>query len=166
MLRLSQLKHRQEFIDGLNRYVVILAVACSFVVSSGCRKDTTLHTVSGKVTLGGKPYNRLIVYFRPISAKVTEYNMGVGETDAQGTMTLRSTAGNGLIQGKYRVAFSHLIVPGAREAISMDQKQEMPKSVAPVEKVPEPYADWENSPVVFEVKANDENYFEYDIPLN
>jgi hypothetical protein len=143
---------------------VAFAVMLLSISVAGCGKDTTLHPISGKVTMGGKSYYRLLVYFRPISGEVDQYNLGVGETDATGVLTLRSTAGDGLVAGKYRVSFSLLVVPGSDEAVDPNVKRERRQDRPAIEKVPAQYADAEQSPVTFEVTSGGSNYFEFDVP--
>ncbi len=140
------------------------AIAFCPLLFSGCGADTKLNPIAGKVTLDGKGYSRLLVYFRPTKGKPNQFNMGVGETDENGILTLRSSGGDGLIAGTYRVAFTYLIVPGQREPAGLDEKLDGPGMAEPIEKVPALYADWENSPVMFTVKHGSDNYFEFDIP--
>lgn len=133
---------------------------------TGCG-DPPLHKVEGNVTLGGKSYNRLLVYFRPIDEKVNQFNMGVGETDATGRLALRSTAGDGLQAGKYRVSFSCMQSDSSRgnEALG-GEKLDDDRDVKIVELVPSPYDAEENmdqSPLEFEVKSG-VNVFDFDIP--
>ncbi len=144
---------------------LLLFLSLLGLLATGCGKDTTLHPLTGNVKLGGKPYERLLVYFRPIDRVVDEYNMGVGETDKDGVLTLRSTAGNGLVKGNYRVTFSYGITKmnGREIEVSMDEKVESP-SVTSEELVPEKYTDWEQSPVEFTVSKAGPNHFEFDIP--
>ena len=144
------------------RFILLIAAAAFFV---GCGQDTTLHSISGQVTLAGIPRERLLVYFRPIDKVVNAYNLGVGETDKTGRLTLRSTAGDGLVKGKYRVTFSYGLtkINGQEIALPTDRKEES-SSVVSVEQVPEKYTDSEQSPVEFEVVAGGENRLEFDIP--
>lgn len=140
---------------------------CIFLILTslalGCG-DPPLHPVTGKVTLDGKAYERLIVYFRPMDGKPSEFNIGVGETDHTGKLTLRSTAGGGLQKGMYRVSFT-CVVPanksGAATGLS-DEKSDDDRRLVTKELVPDEYASQE-SPVEFEVQSGD-NVFEYDIP--
>jgi len=134
----------------------------------GCGGDPALHSLSGKVTLGGKSYSRLLVYFRPIEGKIDQFNLGVGETDASGTLSLRSTAGMGLASGKYRVSFSCMQPEGGKASASTDEKPDDDRNIRMVELVPEPYDNENNadsSPLEFEIKPGVENHFEFDIPL-
>lgn len=151
------------------RVYLSMAATAFFVVIPACSSEPDLHAIGGKVTLGGKPHERLIVYFRPQEGEITRFNMGVGETDAQGNLSLRSSAGMGLAQGKYRVSFSCYIVKGG-QALGIDQKVDEiagNETAVPVEIVPRPYvedtASGEISPVEFEIKPGN-NTFEFDIP--
>jgi hypothetical protein len=146
---------------SLLQAVAVLAMASFLLFTTGCGPDRTLHPLTGKVTLGGKPYNRLIVYFRPIGKAVNEYNLGVGETDASGNLQLRSTAGDGLNRGKYRVAFSCVQVRG--QIVDPEKKIDNDRGIEYDELVPEKFADAEQSPVEFEIKPG-ANVFEFDIP--
>lgn len=149
----------------MNRYYLILS-GLLFLLN-GCGGDPTLYPITGKITLGGKSYERLLVYFKPIEGEVTRFNMGVGETDKDGRLSLRSSAGMGLAGGKYRVTFSCYVVSGV--TLGADQKVDEiagAETKIPVEIVPEIYAETsgnENSPVVFEIQSG-ENIFDFDIP--
>lgn len=134
---------------------------------NGCGGDPPLHALGGKVTLGGKSYSRLLVYFRPIEGQVNQFNLGVGETDAAGVLSLRSTAGMGLMAGKYRVSFSCMQPKGGTTTAGTDEKPDDDKNIQMVELVPAPYDNESNadtSPLEFEIKAGVENYFEFNIP--
>lgn len=154
---------------GLRRWLPAFVVMAMAVANSlGCGGDPELHPVTGKVTLGGKSYNRLLVYMRPVEGKVNQFNLGVGETDVTGKLALRSTAGSGLAAGKYRVSFSCVQAAGStsNEALDPNEKTDDDKNARPVEMVPAPYDDFENantSPVIFEIKPG-ENVYEFDIP--
>lgn len=144
-----------------------LLATLMLICSIGCNSEPQLHKLTGKVTLGGKSYNRLLVYFRPVDRQVDEFRLGVGETDAQGNLHLRSTAGDGLAAGEYRVNFSCLQVGRGGEAIGIsDEKPDDNPNIVAIELVPSPYSDEQNSPVTFHINNNDENRFEYDIPVN
>ena len=137
--------------------------ACLVGLCCGCG-DPTLYELSGKVTLGGEPKERLIVYFNPVDQKISKFNLGVGETDADGNLTLRSTAGNGLAAGNYRVSFSYPVTEGGDTSGLSDDKNESESAVV-VEKVPEPYSSRQESPVEFYIKRS-KNEFNFDIPAN
>jgi hypothetical protein len=149
------------------RLVSVLLLGYLLIV--GCGGDPPLHTLSGKVTLGGKSYSRLLVYFRPVEGKVNQFNLGVGETDAAGVLSLRSTAGMGLVAGKYRVSFSCMQPKNnpAAANLSPDEKPDDDRNIQMEELVPSPYDNETNAdttPLEFEVKPGTENHFEFDIP--
>ena len=152
-------------------YLTIFAIAIVSIVFcfSGCNSEPKLYPLTGKVTLGGKAYERLIVYFRPINKEVKTYNLGVGETDRQGTLALRSTAGDGLAAGKYRVTFTCLRQESSEEPVggSGEKPDDKNEDIVVVELVPEKYREGVGeSPVEFEIKKNAENNFIFDIPLD
>jgi hypothetical protein len=144
--------------------MLYIALIAAIAMTGGCG-DPDIFSLTGKVTLDGKPYERLIVYFDPIGRKVDAFHFGVGETDAEGNLTLRSSAGPGLAAGKYRVSFNCLIQEKAspNTAVGLSDKDESINAVVPVELVPEPYNDRQKSPVEFTIRKAD-NVFEYDIP--
>ena len=133
-------------------------------VMVGCGPPA-LQPVTGNVTLGGKPKNRIIVYFSPIEGKLTEYTHGVGETNAEGKLQFGSTAGNGIAVGTYRVFFSCVTVRGDDGPIPEGEKADDDRNVEIIEMVPEPYCNDAESPVEFEVKPG-ENVFNFDIPTS
>jgi hypothetical protein len=149
----------------MSRTVLCLILSLASISAIGCG-DPALHPVSGKVTLGGKSYNRLIVYMRPIEGEVTPFNLGVGETDASGKLSLRSSAGGGLAEGKYRVSFTCVQEVGNPDSAvgTSDEKNDDDRSLVTEELVPEPYSSDDNSPVEFDVTASEANEFIYDIP--
>ena len=146
--------------DHYIRTIIFLSI---LVTGMGCG-DPELFSLKGKVTLGGEAKKRLIVYFDPINADVNKFNLGVGETDEEGNLTLRSTAGNGLAAGNYRVSFTYPVSESGQSAGLSDKKNEE-TTVETIEMVPDPYCDRQNSPVEFYIKRA-ENEFTYDIPLN
>lgn len=153
-----------------SRSMLFITMLVGCLILGGCGGDPPLHTLSGKVTLGGKSYSRLLVYFRPMEGKVNQFNLGVGETDAAGVLRLRSTAGMGLVAGKYRVSFSCMQPKNNRAAENMkpDEKPDDDRNIQMEELVPTPYDNETNadtSPLEFEVKPGIENLFEFDIPV-
>ncbi len=140
-----------------------IAIVLICLVCAGCG-DPPLFSLTGNVTLGGEPKERLIVYFDPIGEKVNEFNLGVGETDATGKLTLRSTAGNGLATGNYRVSFTYPVSESGKSSGLSDDKNE--GSMEEIrDLVPPPYNDRQGSPVEFYIKRTD-NEFNFDIPIN
>jgi hypothetical protein len=47
------------------------AIGLATLLAAGCGKsDPPVYPITGKVTLGGKPYERVIVYFRPVNGEI------------------------------------------------------------------------------------------------
>jgi hypothetical protein len=136
---------------------------------TGCSGDPPLHPVTGKVTLGGKSYERLLIYMDPIDAEVTPFNKGVGETDVKGEFEINSTAStpedSGLAAGEYRVYFNCWMRQGSAVGLTDEKPDERNTKLITEDIVPPPYNDPVNSPVTFEVESG-ENVFEFDIPAN
>jgi hypothetical protein len=128
----------------------------------GCT-DVNVNPIQGKVTLGGKPFQGLLVYMRPIDQAANMRSVGIGETDANGTLHLRSSVGEGLDRGTYRVSFSLTKSSNHVAAGSSDEKLENVNPATVKEWVPHPFSSGEESTVTFEVKSG-ENRFEFDIP--
>lgn len=154
----------QVRIGKMRILLLISLMTCTFV---GCG-DPPLYPVKGKITLNGKPYERLLVYFHPIDREPTPFTMGVGETSNDGTLGMRSTAGDGLAQGKYRISFACYVVQGSsKQTVGLeggkadDDRRHVTKDI-----VPAPYNSPEESPVEFEVKSGSENFLEFDIPAS
>ena len=133
----------------------------------GCNAEPPLHSISGKVTLGGKPYEPRIVYFRPVWGEVTRFNLGVGEAKKDKVLKLRSSTGMGLQQSKYKATFSCFVLKSG-ETLGIDQKTDGiagAEQTIPTEIEPEPYvekSDGGKGPVEFEIKAG-ENVFAFDV---
>ncbi len=145
---------------------LLYLVGLILVVASGC-SDPSTYDVTGKVTLGGKSYNRLIVYMRPVSGTPTIFTTGVGSTDADGNLSFGSNVG-GLAKGTYRVTFSLRVTP-KNKSLKKDEKGDEARSGPEyqVEAVRSPYDDVtsaETSPVEFTVSSSGDNVFEFDIP--
>ena len=148
--------------NGTNRILSCL-LGVLILIFTGCG-DPPLFSLKGKVTLGGEPKDRLIVYFNPVDRQVDLFNLGVGETDANGNLTLRSSAGNGLAAGKYRVSFMCMVDDSGQSAGGLEDKNE-DANYEVRDLVPAPYNDRQQSPVEFDIKRT-ENEFHFDIPLN
>ena len=144
---------------------LLLLLALSMFAGCG---DPPLNPINGKVTLGGKSYARLLVYFRPVDGKADKFRMGVGETDKDGKLVLRSTAGEGLAAGKYKVCFNCFVAKkGSEEVIGgLGEKSDDDRSLITEDIVPAPYNDPESTPVEFEIRRGDDNTFEFDIPTS
>lgn len=147
---------------------VAFLVAVATVIAAGCGgKAPPIYPITGKVMLGGKPHNRLLMYFRPADGKVTEFTIAVGETDKDGNLQVRSSSGEGLAAGEYKVTFS-APVSKAGESFGASDKPDEQKGAVVIERVPPPYDDktsQDTTPVRFTVKAGEPNVFEFDVPV-
>ncbi|MFG0267610.1 MAG: hypothetical protein ACF8AM_21030 [Rhodopirellula sp. JB055] len=141
-----------------------LLLLTTSLLATGCDSEPALHPISGHVTLDGKPYERLIVYVRPVDEDVTQYNLGVGETDATGKLFLRSTAGTGLAAGKYRVSFTCIVNGSGQTVGSSDEKTDDDRRLITKDIVPPAYGDGGESRLEFEVVPGTDNHIEFDIP--
>lgn len=144
---------------------VVLFLAFLAFVAAGCGGPPAQHPVSGKVTYGGKAYPRLMVYFRPASGEVTEYNLAVGETDKDGKLGIMSVHGGGLAAGEYKVTFALYQDAKSGRAVGGSEKPDE-SGVTARQVIPPPYDDTsskETTPVKFTVKSGG-NEFTFDIP--
>lgn len=149
--------------------LVSFTVAVAALALAGCGKsDPPVYEVKGKVTLGGKAYPRLLAYFRPVSGESSGFNNAVGETDKDGTLTVRSTGGLGLQTGEYKVTFTCLVPKtksaAAAKLTSSDKPDEL--GLTMVELVPASHAETkanDTTPVRFTVTSG-ANEFNFDIP--
>jgi hypothetical protein len=152
----------------MKSYVILLFLVSLLLL--GCNTEPAIHSLSGKVTLGGKAYERLIVYLHPIDGPVTRHNTGIGETDAKGMMKLVTSAGDGIAAGKYRVSFSCYQAAGGQAIDSRTEKlsevggRKDGNAKEPVNLVPAPYNSSTVSPVEITVESGS-NTFDFDVPL-
>lgn len=162
------LSFRDYEIDMKTKMHAVLLL-CMLVLSAGCNSDPPIYPITGKVSLGGETHARLIVYMRPVNGAVNQFNMGVGETDANGVMKFGSAAGEGLAAGKYRVSFSCIKTTSGEILDALTDKGEENVESEPIEMVPPPYdykTNADTSPLEFEVRKQENgNVFEFDIPL-
>lgn len=147
--------------------ILLIFPGLLWVLLPGCWGPPTIYPITGKVTLGGKSFERLLVYFRPIKGEVNSYNLGVGETDKNGELKLGSAGGQGIAAGEYRVSFSCVYLKSSGKAVSSSEKpDDAGGGVVSIERVKPPYdaaTSQESSPVLFKVKKG-ENRFDFDIP--
>jgi hypothetical protein len=154
---------------GTLRALVVLALFVGLGALAGCgKKDPPVYEVKGKVTLGGKAYPRLLVYFRPVSGDSTGFNNAVGETDKDGTLTVRSTGGLGLQTGEYKVTFTCQVPKANTAAAAKLAASDKPDEagVTMTELVPASHAETkanDTTPVRFTVTSG-ANEFNFDVP--
>lgn len=86
------------------KMLVLLAIAASAVLVSGCAKDTGHRKTTGVVTYNGEPVEGATVVFIP---SVQGGASGSAMTDAQGAYSATSgSVGEGLLPGEYKVTIS------------------------------------------------------------
>ena len=133
--------------------ILLIFPGLLWVLLPGCWGPPTIYPITGKVTLGGKSFERLLVYFRPIKGEVN--------------LKLGSAGGQGIAAGEYRVSFSCVYLKSSGKAVSSSEKpDDAGGGVVSIERVKPPYdaaTSQESSPVLFKVKKG-ENRFDFDIP--
>jgi len=127
---------------------LLLLLTC---LTLGCG-GSKLGSVSGTVTLDGKPLAHASIAFQPMGDKVETGLGSFGKTDANGRYTLQlvDASAAGAVVGKHRVAIS------AYADDKFDPKDDSKRS--PPNKVPAKYNL--NSELTFEVRpgANEANF--------
>jgi hypothetical protein len=154
---------------------VLLGVGLLLIAGCG-DSGPSLSPVSGKVTRGGKPLEKVLVTFYPVSGGVGSSGM----TGSGGSFILISQSGRpGAVAGKHKVTISlpdsggHTGGTGATDWAKMakdrDARIGAGKDGAPAaevkseEKVPSEYADVSKTPLEFTVAAGS-NTFEIPLP--
>lgn len=141
--------------------VALLAVGCG-------NSAPPVYPLSGKVTLGGKAYPRMICYFRPANGPADYWTIAVADTDAEGKIPrVRTNAGEGLPAGEYKVTFSCMVVKSTGAAIKEGEKPSE-LGVKTVELVPDEYLEGvanETTPARVTVNRQGSNEFTIDIPV-
>ena len=149
-------------------FVRLFALSVFVLPLAGCgEKPPPVYPITGKVTIGGKAYPRVICYFRPANEPVTQYTIGVTETDKDGTFPgIRNNAGTGLPAGEYKVTFSCVVVKSSGAALKEGDKPDE-IGAATVELVPDEYVEGkanETTTARAVVNKNNDNTFTFDIP--
>lgn len=143
---------------------IAACLAVSFIV--GCGGDAKPApdpsvSVSGIVTMDGKPLDRATVTFLPVSG-TKQGNGGSGVTDSAGKYELSSQVGNvaviGTPPGKYTVMISKMVKPDGSVADAM----EPPMMSAAREVVPLQYSDFATS-ILSETVSSSGGTFNFDL---
>jgi hypothetical protein len=149
------------------RLAYICLVLMLVPIVAGCSGDPPLHPVTGKVTVDGKSFPRLIIYMDPMKGPVTPFNKGVGETDASGQFKINSTGSTaqrmGLAAGEYRVYFNCWMQKGQAVGLSDEKIDESNRMLETEDIIPSPYNDPLGTPITFTVKAGEENQLDFDV---
>jgi hypothetical protein len=127
----------------LSACVVLLALA-------GCGE--TYHSVSGSVTLDGKPFENGSITLVPVAGGSPAF----GATDAKGQFTLETGNRSGVRPGEYTVVLARLTAP------KLDPKdtegRNIPENFVAVSNVPAKYAKAETSDLKLTVPSADGKY--------
>ena len=88
------------------------------LLAAGCGGPPELVPVTGTVKIDGKTYRAVRIHFEPLvpSQKTTVYQLGLGITDDQGKFSLKSSGGDGIEAGEYKVTFSRVVSGGKVQA--------------------------------------------------
>ena len=157
-----------HLVDDVKSVSIQLSICLlPLVLSLGCSGDPPLQPVSGKVTIDGQSYERLIIYMDPVDGPVTAFNKGVGETDVKGDYTMNSTASTaeemGLAAGEYRVYFNCWMRKGQATGLANEKPDENSRTLETEDIVPPPYNSPQDTPLRFTVEGGQENKFDFDI---
>jgi hypothetical protein len=137
----------------------LLLITALVGLSIGCGGEFPTANVSGRVTVNGKPVEKVSVMFQPIASE-GKVNSGVGSygiTDADGHYTLKliGKETRGAIIGKHKVMFENYTEPG-------DTSDDRPKrkQAAPTVKIPSRYY---YNPKEFEVPRGGTDKADFDL---
>ena len=131
----------------------VLAFSVVALVVAGCGQSETV-SVSGTITLKGKPADQAEVMFNPKGAG----RMATGVTDANGKFTLSTAKPNdGAMPGEYVVTLGEYYPPGKAPAMP-------PKGGLLPSRFPPKYGDPQQSPLNAKVERGGQNDFQFDIP--
>lgn len=136
-----------------------MTLVCVSLLLSGCggSKSKPTGTVSGKVTLNGKPLEGgSIVFFADGTG-----DSAFGSINKDGTYSLKHGKGTSVPAGHYRVALSPVHADGP----APDPKDLMsnPKKYEPNSIIPQKYLDASTSELVADVKAGSNLNKDFDL---
>jgi hypothetical protein len=142
---------------GGTRIFGAMLVGASLLIVTGCApedapKISGLVTVSGVVTLDGKPLPNATVTFVPISKGDGETSAG-GLSDSTGKYVLRTDSKNyGIKPGSYKVIISSFVMPdGSIREITADVSPMQLKVEGATQVVPPKYSDFIGSTLISNV---------------
>lgn len=154
------------------RHVLVVAGLMVSLLGVGCGPSTTEPKwpapvpVSGKVTYQGKPFANGTVIFIPEGQTVGKGGSGLtndaGEYKAQSIWSGKDTR-EGLIPGKYKVAFSRYLKPDGSVWIAEPDATEGPASVGAREELPLDVSNPADSKIEIEVSDAKPTH-DFDIP--
>jgi len=116
----------------------------AFVALPGCGQSEKLYPVSGKVTLGGAPLSMGIVSLVPDAGNATKAHPSAS-IGTDGTYNVTTNGKTGAPAGKYKVAVTTMVPPGADSTVT-------PVAINPK------YNNADTSGLLFEVGATPGQY--------
>lgn len=128
---------------GIRGVVLLAALAAVVLGAAGCGRHSA--SVSGDVTLGGKPLTTGVVTYTPAATGPSAYaNIG-----ADGRYSLQTGAAAGLEPGSYKVTVAANATPAQAAAMGIRIGRE---GIMPL-LTPPRYADVSSTPLVVDVKT-------------
>lgn len=136
-------------------------VAALGLVFAGCaREPYNVASVSGRVTVNGKPYAKLGVMFQPVAPDKSNApgpgSTGITDADGRYTLKLVGKETSGAVVGKHRVAIANYSEPG-------DPNDDNPqKQAKPAIQIPAKYSFMEGK-LTFDVPASGTNKADFEL---
>jgi len=137
-------------------------VAIFLLTVSGCASEEPRGSVTGKVSVDGVPLSEGTIYFENQAKGVAL----TGQIKSDGSFTLASHKGAGLVVGSYRVAISPEAMLMSADEIPLVGKNPRKPNDVKKSPLPEKYfktatseltaeiKEGSNSPIVFDLKSN------------
>lgn len=150
-----------------NKYVVSrLGVALFVMLSAGCESNYPVYPVSGRINFEGKPIvGGGSIALVPLTSR--EGMTAGGEIAADGSYKLSTyTPRDGSMPGEFRVLISQVT---AQEPENTGDGAPPPKAIStvnPLDRIPNVYADPQNSPLTATVEAKSSNEINFDLKRN
>jgi hypothetical protein len=148
-------------------YSVAVVIAASLLMTSaGCGSKVedrpTVYSVTGKLTVGGKPLQGITVTLMPVAGGPS----GIGKTASDGSFIIvTANAGEGAVPGTHKVILSSY--DAAKPDLS---RYSSPSGAAPTEDptkgtvpIPDEYTNFEQTPQTVKVETSGENFLSIEI---
>jgi hypothetical protein len=100
----------------------IWVLAAGLTIALGCSRGPQMHSVSGTVTMDGKPLDGASVVFNPVTE---DGLLAAGKTNADGMYELRTQEQAGAVAGSYKVTVLLTKVTGTRKNPDSDDDLKM-----------------------------------------
>jgi hypothetical protein len=109
------------------RAILRIGIIAALSAAAGCGGPPSLVPVGGVVTIDGKAYEGVRVYFTPqteVPAKSFASRFAIGISDKDGKYTLKGTYGEGVEVGEYKVTFSRVVARSGKADTDPNRKPE------------------------------------------